>query len=209
MVGIVRDTTVFNIGETPQPVAYLPFDQAYQSFAVLHVRTSTSPQRVLPAVMAAVQSLDPDLALLNPATMRDVIDQALWAPRLAAGLFGVFGLLGMVLAVVGVYGVMAYMVLQRTSEIGIRMAMGARSVDVMRMVVGQSMRLALAGIALGVGVAFVLTRLVADLLYDVSPNDPATFLTVASILAATALVAGGIPAWRAARIDPVSALRQD
>ena len=115
----------------------------------------------------------------------------------------------MVLAVVGVYGVMAYMVLQRTSEIGIRMAMGARSIDVIRMVVGQSMRLALAGIGLGVAVALALTRLVANLLYDVSPDDPVTFLTVASILAATALVAGGIPAWRAARIDPVSALRQE
>jgi ABC-type antimicrobial peptide transport system permease subunit len=176
---------------------------------VLHVRTSMSPQHVLPAVMAAVQSLDPDLALLNPATMRDVIGQALWAPRMAAGLFGVFGLLGMMLAVVGVYGVMAYMVLQRTSEIGVRMAMGASAIDVMRMVVGQSMRLALAGIGLGVVVALALTRLVANLLYDVAPNDPVTFIAVASILAATALIAGGIPAWRAARIDPVTALRQD
>jgi predicted permease len=209
VVGIVKDTTVFNIGEPPQPVVYLPFDQAYQPFAVVHVRTSTRPQNVLPAVMAAVQSLDSNLALLNPATIEDVIAQALWAPRFAAALFGVFGLLAMVLAVVGVYGVMAYMVLQRTSEIGIRMAMGADAGNVMRMVVGQSMRLALAGIALGVVVALGLTRLVANLLFDVSPNDPVTFGAVAVLLAGTALIAGGIPAWRAARIDPVTALRQE
>jgi ABC-type antimicrobial peptide transport system permease subunit len=164
---------------------------------------------VLPGVMAAAQSLNPDLALLNPSTVAEVIARALWAPRFAAALFGVFGLLGMLLAMVGVYGVMAYMVLQRTSEIGIRMAMGANFLDVMRMVVGQSMRLALAGIALGVCVALALTRLVANLLFDVSPNDPVTLVTVVSVLAATALLAGGIPAWRAARIDPVSALRQE
>ena len=115
----------------------------------------------------------------------------------------------MVLAVIGVYGVMAYMVLQRTSEIGIRMAMGARAPDVMRIVVGQSLRLAVAGIVAGVCVALALTRLVANLLFDVSPNDPVTFSAVACILAVTALMAGGIPAWRAARIDPVKALRQE
>jgi putative ABC transport system permease protein len=209
VVGIAKNITVFTIGEPPQPVAYLPLDQAYQPFAVLHVQTSTAPQNVLPVVMAAVQSLDPDLALINPSTVGEVIGQALWAPRFAAALFGVFGLLGMLLAIVGVYGVMAYMVLQRTSEIGIRMAMGADSGDVMRMIVGQSMRLAAAGIAVGVCVALALTRLVANLLFDVSPNDPVTFLAVVFLLAATALFAGGIPAWRAARVDPVSALRQE
>lgn len=209
VVGVAKDTTVFNIGEVPQSVAYLPYDQAYQPFAFLLVRASAHPERVLPAVLAAVQSLDPGLALLNPSTMQEVIVQALWAPRVAAALFGLFGLLGMALAVIGVYGVMAYTVLQRTSEIGIRMAMGARAADVIRIVVGQSMRLALAGIALGVCLALMLTRLVANLLYDVSPNDPGTFLLVAFVLAATALAAGGIPAWRAARLDPVKALRQE
>jgi predicted permease len=209
VVGVTKDTTVLTIGEVPQPVAYLPYEQSYDPLAFLLVRASAQPQRVLPQVSAAVQSLNPDLALLNPSTMQDVIGQALWAPRIAAALFGLFGLLGMVLAVIGVYGVMAYMVLQRTSEIGIRMAMGARAGDVIHIVVGQSIRLALIGIAIGVLIAIALTRLLANLLYDVSPTDPATFLTVSLILAATALLAGGIPAWRAARIDPVKALRQE
>jgi len=206
---VAKNTTVFTIGEPPQPVAYFPFDQAYQPFAVLHVRTRGNPENALPSLLAAVQPLNPDLALLNPSSVKEVIGQALWAPRMAAALFGLFGLLGLVLAVVGVYGVMAYMVIQRTSEIGIRMAMGANARDVMRMVLGQSMLLAAAGIGVGLGIALMLTRLVTDLLYDVPANDPATFLAVASILAGTALLAGGIPAWRAARIDPVLALRMD
>jgi putative ABC transport system permease protein len=156
-----------------------------------------------------VLSLNPELALLNPGSVRQVIAQALWAPRMAAILFGVFGLLGMMLAVIGVYGVMAYMVLQRTSEIGLRMAVGARPMSVVAMVLGQSVRLALAGIAIGICGALAVTRLVESLLFDISPTDPVTFLTVASILAATALMAGALPAWRASRIDPVAALRQE
>ncbi len=209
VAGVTKNTTVFQVGEKPQPVAYFPLDQNYQAAAVVHVRTSVDPERVLPAAMAAVQSLDRDLALLNPATMQTLVGQALWAPHMAAALFGLFGLLSLVLAVIGVYGVMAYIVLQRTTEIGIRMALGAHSVDVLRMVVGHSMRLAGGGIVVGLVVALGLTRLVGNLLFDVSPNDPATYVSVAAVLAVTALLAGGIPAWRAARIDPVSALRQE
>jgi predicted permease len=209
VVGVVNNTTVFNLGEPPQPVAYLPFEQNYQPFVVLHVRTALAPERVLPAVTAAAQSLNSDLAVLNPLTMPQVLGQALWAPRMAAALFSLFGLLSMALAVVGVYGVIAYMVLQRRSEIGIRMAMGARTADVLRMVVGQSLRLALAGIACGLGIALVLTRFLSNLLFDVSPSDPVTFFSVASLLAITVLLASGLPAWRAARINPVSALRQE
>jgi predicted permease len=208
VVGIVRNIAMFTIGEPPQPVAFLPVDQDYQPGEVLHVRTSTNPERVLPSILAAVQSQDPDLALLNANTMHEIIGQALWAPRMAAGLFGIFGLLGMALAVIGVYGVMAYMVLQRTSEIGIRMAMGAPSAGVLRMFVLESLRLAALGIAGGLCVALALTRLLGNLLFDVSPTDPLTFATVSLILAATGLLAGLIPAWRAARIDPVRALRE-
>ena len=126
VVGVVKDHTILNIGEAPQPVAWMPFDQVYQPVAVLHVRTAGAPESSIAAVLAAAQTLNSELALLNPGTVKQVIEQALWAPRMAAALFGIFGLLGMTLAVIGVYGVMAYMVVQRTSEIGIRMAVGAR-----------------------------------------------------------------------------------
>ncbi len=140
--------------------------------------------------------------------MRTVVEQALWAPRMAAALFGLFGALSLILAVIGVYGVMAYVVLQRTTEIGVRMALGARTADVLRMVVGQSMQVTAIGVLLGTAVALALTRLVANLLFDVSPHDPTTYLTVTGVLAGTALLAASIPAWRAASIDPATALRQ-
>ena len=209
VVGIAKDSTVINIGEKPQLIAYMPFDQDYQPAAVLHVRTVGDPDRMIAPVTAAIQALNPELVPINPGSVHAVIAQALWAPRMAAILFGIFGLLGLVLAVIGVYGVMAYTVLQRTSEIGIRMAVGARQGNVVGMILGQSMKLALLGIALGACGAFAITGPVRSLLFDVSPTDPATFLCVAGILAATALIAGGIPAWRASRIDPVLALRQE
>lgn len=208
VVGVTKNTTVFQVGEKPQPVAYFSFDQSYQPNVAVLVRASGDPERVLPSAMAAVQSLDHDLALLNPRTMRTVVEQALWAPHMAAALFGLFGLLSLVLAVIGVYGVMAYIVLQRTTEIGVRMALGAHSTDVLRMVVGQSVQLAAIGVLVGIVIALALTRLVSNLLFDVSPHDPITFLTVTAMLVGTALLAAGIPAWRAARIDPVLALRQ-
>ncbi len=209
VVGIARDSTVTNIGEQPQMMAYMPFDQAYQPAAVLHVRTVGDPGRMIAPVAAAVQALNPELVLINPGSVHAVIAQALWAPRMAAILFGIFGVLGLVLAVIGVYGVMAYTVLQRTSEIGIRMAVGARQVNVIGMILGQSMKLAAIGIALGACGALAITGPVRSLLFDVSPTDPITFITVAAILAGTAMIAGGIPAWRASRIDPVLALRQE
>lgn len=209
VVGIARDSTATNIGEQPQMMAYMPFDQTYQPAAVLHVRTVGDPVRMMAPVTAAVQALNPELVLINPGSVQAVIGQALWAPRMAAILFGIFGVLGLVLAVIGVYGVMAYTVLQRTSEIGLRMAVGARQVNVMGMILGQSMKLALLGIALGACGALAITGPVRSLLFGVSPTDPITFFAVAGILAATAMIAGGIPAWRASRIDPVLALRQE
>lgn len=208
VVGVTKDTTVFQVGEKPQPVAYMAFDQNYAPTAVVHVRTLVDPERVLPAAMAAVQSLNRDLALLNPRAMRTVVEQSLWAPHLAAALFGLFGLLSLTLAVIGVYGVMAYVVLQRTAEIGVRMALGAETGDVLGMIVGQTIRMAGAGVLAGVGSALALTRLIGNLLYDVSPNDPATYVTVAGVLVGTVLLAAGVPAWRAGRIDPVRALQQ-
>jgi ABC-type antimicrobial peptide transport system permease subunit len=155
-----------------------------------------------------VQALDSNLVLANPLTIQENLAQGLWAPRMGAALFGIFGLLGMLLASIGIYGVMAYLVAQRTNEIGIRMALGARPGDVLRLVVGHGMQLVSFGIVAGVLSALALTRLMRTLLFDVSPADPLTFIAVSLALAAVAFLAGFLPALRAARIDPVLALRE-
>jgi ABC-type antimicrobial peptide transport system permease subunit len=208
VIGIARDANFGNIGEQPQMVAYFPYEQMYQPFMVLHVRAAAAPAALIPTVQATVQSLSSDVALTNPGTMRQGIYQATWAPRMAAGLFGIFGVLGTVLAVIGVYGVITYMVLQRTSEIGIRMAIGASPFKVLNMVVGESAKLALIGIGIGLAAAFALTRFIQTLLFQVSANDPGAYATAVGLLALTALIAGAVPALRASRIDPVKALRE-
>jgi len=208
VVGVVRNTAVLAIGEQPQPVIYLPLEQRFSSLVTLHVRTASNPGAVLPAVLTRVQALDNNLVLANALTIQDNLAQGLWAPRMGAALFGIFGLLGMLLATIGIYGVMAYLVAQRTNEIGIRMALGARPGDVLRLVVGHGMRLVAFGIAAGVLSALATTRLMRTLLFDVSPADPLTFIAVGLMLAAVALLAGFVPALRAARIDPVLALRE-
>jgi len=141
--------------------------------------------------------------------MPELIAQRLWAPRTGAALFGIFCLLAMLLAGVGIYGVMAYMVAQRTNEIGIRMALGARPADVLRLVVGQGARFTAAGIIFGVLAALALSRLMSGLLFGIDAQDPLTFGLVSLILGGAALLAAWLPALRAARIDPVLALRQD
>ena len=209
VVGVCGNSVTANIGEEPQPVAYLPLDQDYQSFVSLLVRTDGNPAGVMPAVLRQVQRLDSNMALLQPATVQDIIGQGLWAPRMAAALFGIFGLLGMLLAAVGIYGVMAYMVSQRTNEIGLRMALGARPGGVLLLVAGQGMRLVGIGIALGIAAGAMVTRLMSSLLFNVPTYDPLTYGTVSVLVAAIALVASWLPARRAARIDPVLALRQE
>jgi putative ABC transport system permease protein len=209
VVGVCANSVVFQMGEQPQMIAYLPLEQNYQSALALDVRTDGNPAAVMPAVLKLVQALDANMALTQPSTIEDLISQGLWAPRMLAALFGTFGVLGMVLASVGIYGVMSYIVAQRTNEIGLRMALGARPWDVLRLVVGQGMRLAAIGILLGIGGGLVVTRGMGRLLIDVPTDDPVTFGTVSVILAAVAFLAGWLPARRAARIDPMLALRQD
>jgi predicted permease len=208
VIGVVSNTVVLNFGETPQPVLYIPLTQNYQPFVTIDVRTKASPEPILAATIAEVQRMNTALALVSPRTIQQQISQGLWAPRMGAALFTIFGALGLVLAAVGIYGVMAYMVAQRTNEIGIRMALGARPGEVLRMVVGQGMRLAGVGIAVGLMGGLVLARLLGGLLFQISPADPITFAVVSLVLTAAAALAGLIPAWRASRIDPVIALRE-
>ena len=209
VIGVVEDVSAIPAGAAQEPLAYLPLDQNYQGSVSMVARSDGNPATILKQVTARIQRLDSNLALTNPATMPQLIARGLWAPRTGAALFGIFGLLAMLLAGVGIYGVMAYMVAQRTNEIGIRMALGARPRDVLRLIVGQGARFAVAGIIFGVLAALALSRLMSGLLFGIDAQDPLTFGIVSLILAGAALFAAWLPALRAARIDPVLALRQD
>jgi predicted permease len=209
VVGVVRNTVVNAIGEEPQPLAYLPLTQDFSPAVTMQVRTSARPEAVIATVRSQVQALDTNVALTNMNTIGELIDQGLWAPRMGAGLLTVFGGLALLLAVVGVYGVLSYSVNQQTREIGIRMAMGAQSAGVLRLVVGQGMRLALAGLTLGLLVAFAAMRVLSSLLFAVSAHDPLIFSGVSLVLAVAAILACYVPARRAARVDPLVALRYE
>jgi predicted permease len=209
VVGVVRNTVVNAIGEEPQPLAYLPLAQDYAPAVTLQVRTSSRPEAVIATVRSQVQSLDTNLALTNMNTIGELIDQGLWAPRVGAELLTVFGGLALLLAVVGVYGVLSYSVNQQTREIGIRMAMGAQTGRILGLVVGQGMRLAVAGLTLGLLVAFAAMRVLSSLLFGVSAHDPLTFGGVSLVLATAAILACYIPARRATKVDPIIALRYE
>jgi predicted permease len=209
IVGIVHNSVIFAIGEEPQPLIYLPVTQDYAPFVTLQVRTSGSPEAVIGTVRGQVQSLDRNLAITNVQTIGEIMNQGLWAPRMGAALLALFGGIALILAAVGVYGVLSYSVNQQTHEIGIRMALGAEAAHVLRLIVGQGLRLAIAGLLLGVIVALAAMRVLSTLLYGVSAHDPVTFLAVAVVLTAVALLACYIPAHRATKVDPIIALRYE
>ena len=208
VVGIAKDSKYNFIGEEETPFIYQATTQVYQPQLSLFVKAA-APQSVLGTVRGEVQQLDRNLPLTGVFTLTEIFDQALWAPRMAASLLLVFAALSLVLSVIGIYGVMAYAVSQRTRELGIRMALGASRTDVLRLVVAQGLRLTLMGVALGLVASFAVTRLVTSLLYSVSPTDVVTFTVVPLVLAVAALAASYLPALRATRIDPMTALRYD
>jgi predicted permease len=209
IVGVVKNTIVGAIGEDPQPMVYLPITQNFSPFVTLQVRTTGKPESVISTVRGSLQSLDSSLAITNVQTIHEIMDQGLWAPRMAAALLTLFGSLALVLAAVGVYGVLSYSVNQQRHEIGIRRALGAQAGDVLRLIAGQGLRLAIAGLALGLLLALGFTRLLASLLYSVSATDPWTFLSVTAVLTLVAIVACYVPAHRATSVDPLIALRYD
>lgn len=209
IVGIARDSKYNTLGEDPQPCIYLSLRQHYSPFMTLHVHTTGDPAAALSTVRSAVQSLDTSLPLVGVNTMTEVLNQSLWAARMGAGLLAVFGLLALTLAAVGIYGVMSYSVSQRTQEFGIRVALGAQSGDVLRLVVRQGVWLTLVGVALGLTASFALLRGIGKLLYGVSATDPVTFVGVPALLSCVALLACYLPARRATRVDPLVALRYE
>jgi predicted permease len=209
VVGVVGTTVVGRIGEDPQPVAYFPMRQQYSPLATLVVRTTSNPEALLGTVRTQVQQIDKNLAFTNGQTVQQILGQGLWAARMGAALLGLFGALALILASIGIYGVLAYSVAQRTSEIGLRMALGAQPRQVLGLVLKQGMLLALIGAAAGVLAALPVARLAAGLLYGVSATDPLTYGGITLLLMGVALLACYLPARRATRIDPLVALRVD
>jgi putative ABC transport system permease protein len=209
IVGVVANFVVNEVGEEPQPIVFLPMAQDYVPAATLHVRTTGNPENVVATTRVALQSLDPNLAITNVFTIGQILSQALWAPRMGGILLALFGALALVLSAVGVYGVLSYSVNQQTREIGLRMALGAQRGDVMRLILGQGLRLTVVGLGLGILAALALMRVLVSLLFDVRAYDPSTYTAVTLLLTVVALLACYIPARRAMRVDPMVALRYD
>jgi predicted permease len=209
VIGVVSGGKYRTLGESPRPYMYLPLAQSYTPQVVLLARTEADPAAQVAAVRREVQALAPRLPVYGVKTLPEHLGHALWPARAGAATSAAMSLLALLLATVGLYGVMAYSVAQRTREIGVRMALGARPRDVLRLVVGRGLWLALAGVAAGVAAAFGVTRLMAGLLYGVDTADPWTFAGVALGLLGVALLASYIPARRAALVDPAIALRHE
>jgi predicted permease len=209
VIGVVGDVLSNRLEQAPRPMLYRPVTQASSLSMAIALRSSGDPRVLTEAVTRAVRETDPDQPTHSIRTMADVQAAATASRRFAIELLGAFALLALSLAAVGIYGVMAYLVSQRTREIGIRMALGARPTSVVRLVVSYALQLAIAGLAIGLAAAAMMTRLISDMLFNVSPTDPWTFGVIVLALLVTAVAASWTPAWRAARVDPMVALRAE
>jgi predicted permease len=209
VVGVAADTKYRTLFERPRLYMYVPYAQNFSAAMRLHVRASGDPETLRAAVAHEVQTLDRNLPLSGVKTLREQLNSSLTQQRVAATLVAVFGLLALALAAVGLYGLLAYTVSQRTHEIGVRLALGAQTGDVLRLVLRDGLRLALLGIAVGLLIAAGVTRLLASLLYGVSALDPLTYGGVALALIVVALIASYVPARRATKVDPMVALRYE
>ncbi|MCZ6916909.1 MAG: ADOP family duplicated permease [Gemmatimonadetes bacterium] len=215
IVGIVGDVKYQNLGTDPFPTYYFANAQVTEfaafmtRFMALTVKTTTEPLSVAPALRAAIRRLDPNLPILALQPMTDVMAASLARPRFTMILMGIFGGVALLLGAVGIYGVMSYGVAHRTNEIGLRIALGAGSAQISRMVLGQGIRLALLGVGIGIMAAIAGTRVMGSLLFNVSTTDPAIFVAVSVLLSAIAVLASYLPARRATKVDPMAAMRSD
>ena len=210
IVGVVGDFRHYRLPQPMGPAIYTPYAMAASWSQTLVIRTRVAdPYALVPAVRATLRALDPQLALYDVKTMRDAIDQSLWRQRLQSEVLGVFAALAVALAAIGIYGLISYSVTQRTREIGVRVALGAPRRAVVGLVMSQSFRLLGIGLGLGLAASVLLSRSIASLLYGVEATDLVTLLVVCGTLIALTVVATSIPAVRAARVDPLLAMRAD
>lgn len=209
VIGVARDVKYFGPTEPAQPWIYYPHAQDYWATMTLVARTTGDPWRTLPGVRAAVRALDPTLPVFGEKTLAAHSGVPLFLDRIVVTFLSAFGLVALALAAIGLYGSMAYSVTTRAHELGVRMALGARSLDALKQMLKEGMVLALIGMAIGLAAAFALTRLMGSLLFGVSATDAATFVLVSLLLGKIALLACYFPARRATKVDPMVALRTE
>ena len=218
IVGVIKDVKQSNWTGPLDNEVYIPFlqdekflnsPQPARAYVSIVIRTDTEAEALVPAVQQTVWSIDHDIPVSHLVTMTHAIGNALWQSRFNLILIGIFSAIAMILAVVGIYGVLAYEVAQRTQEIGIRMALGANRGGIVRLVFGQSFRVVLAGVVIGVGAALGLARLMTTMIYQVQPADPLTYAGVTALVLCVAALSALLPARRATRVDPLIALRYE
>ncbi len=209
IVGVVGDVRHIALSEPDWPEMYVPYAQFAHPTMNVVVRAAANPQNLVNALQAQVRAVDKDLTLSAVTSMDDVLGASVSQPRFSSQLIGVFAALALLLAAIGLYGLMAYSVNQRRSEIGIRMALGATRADILKLVLRHGSKLALAGIVTGLAASLAATRVLSSMLFAVTPKDPETFIAVALLLGAVALAACFVPARRAAKVDPMVALRYE
>jgi predicted permease len=209
VVGIVKDSKYYSIEETPRAFFYVPLRQYFDIEPDIHIRTTQPLQTIQAGVIREVRAIDPNLALYEMITLQELANRTTSEQLVAVALVALFGGLALLLASIGLYGVMSYTVSQSTRELGLRMALGASSSNVLRLVLSRGLLLTTTGLMIGIALALLLTRLLGKLLYQVSPRDPLAFAAAFAVMILASIAACFLPAWRATRTDPMRALRAE
>ncbi|HSE41137.1 MAG TPA: FtsX-like permease family protein, partial [Acidobacteriota bacterium] len=212
IVGVVGDVKNSHLGQKPDAQMYFPLiDVPFASIRMgsLIVRTKSNPLQQLSTIKSEIRSIDRNLPLAKVQTMEEVVSKSMAQPRFTTALLGVFALLALILAAIGIYGVISYSVAQRIHEIGVRMVLGARKEQILGLVVGQGVVLVAIGLSIGVVSAILLTRLMSSLLFEVRTTDPFIYVTISVLLGTVAVAASYIPARKASKVDPITALRYE